>query len=230
MLTLAIDTSGPVGSIALFDDALCLEERPLQLGRQHGQSLIPELKQLLTDHQRQPGDCGLVAVSIGPGSFTGLRVGIVCAKTMAYATGCRIAGVETLLAIAHNSPIDVSHVTIVCDAQRGDVFLRHCRRGGTENWGAEGDIEIVAANQFAETLTPDAVLSGPGLEKLSELFQNRCRLLPAEFWQPRASRIARLGMERLDAGTTDTCWSVEPLYLRKSSAEDNWEKRRKMKC
>lgn len=229
MLTLAIDTSGPVGSIALFNDETCVEERALHLGKQHGQSLIPELKQLLADHQHSPRDCGLVSVSIGPGSFTGLRVGIVCAKTFAYAIGCQIAGVETLFAIAHNSPDDVSDITVLCDAQRGHVFVRRCRRIGDDRWQTDGEIEIISADQLAAVLAPQTVLTGPGLEKFNDLFQNRCRLLPEQCRQPRAAWIARIGLRRLEAGSSDDCWSLEPLYLRKSSAEDNWEKRRKMK-
>src|SRR5438552_3091101 len=99
-LTLAIETSGIVGSIALCSDGERIEERTLQLGRHHGQSLIPELRQLLEDHRRKPRDCDLIAVSIGPGSFTGLRVGVVCAKTLAYVTGSRVAAVDTFHAIA----------------------------------------------------------------------------------------------------------------------------------
>src|SRR5262245_22963627 len=112
MLTLAVETSGPVGSVALLDGEQCLDERVLELGRHHGQALVPEIGRLLAGQGRMPRDCALIAVSAGPGSFTGLRVGIVCAKTLAYAAGCRVAAVDTLLAIACNSPGEVAAVQV----------------------------------------------------------------------------------------------------------------------
>src|SRR5450759_3825007 len=99
MLTLAIETSGPLGSVALFESETVLGEQSLELGRQHGQSLIPTIRQLLTFYGKLPRDLELVAVSIGPGSYTGLRVGVVCAKTLAYAANSQLVAVDTLHAV-----------------------------------------------------------------------------------------------------------------------------------
>src|SRR5687768_2419931 len=105
MLVLSIETSGTGGSIALVDDRACLAERSLsQAGRRHARTLVFELKQLLAEREVAPGDLGAVAVSIGPGSFTGLRVGVVCAKTLAYAVSTKLVAVDTFLAIAAQSP------------------------------------------------------------------------------------------------------------------------------
>src|SRR5437016_3375486 len=140
MLTLAIETSGSVGSVAVLESTRVLGEQSLALGRQHGQSLVPTIRQLLSDCGKRARDCDLVAVSIGPGSFTGLRVGVVCAKTLAYAADCRLAAVDTLHAIACNSPPDVSTVEVLCDAHRGDLFTGRYTRNATGGWNPQEGI------------------------------------------------------------------------------------------
>lgn len=134
MLTLAIETSGPVGSLALLEGRNCLAERTLQLGTQHGQSLVPELRRMLVDLGKSPRDCELLAVSTGPGSFTGLRIGVVCAKTWAYATGCRLVAVDTHQAIAMNAPPEVAQVQVVSEAQGGDVYYSAFARSPEGAW------------------------------------------------------------------------------------------------
>ncbi|NQV27288.1 MAG: tRNA (adenosine(37)-N6)-threonylcarbamoyltransferase complex dimerization subunit type 1 TsaB [Rhodopirellula sp.] len=93
---LAVDTSGMCGTLALRCGGELLEERELeQTRRRHAQTLISEVQELLQAHHLAAADVGIVAVSQGPGSFTGLRVGIVFAKTLAYVTGCPIVAVDT---------------------------------------------------------------------------------------------------------------------------------------
>ena len=104
---LAVDTSGMCGTIALQRDGELLEERELeQSRRRHAQTLISEVQELLQDHELGSSTVEIVAVSHGPGSFTGLRVGIVFAKTFAYATGCSIVAVDTLQAVAESVASD----------------------------------------------------------------------------------------------------------------------------
>jgi len=224
MLTLAIETSGPVGSVAVFDSGKVLGEQTLELGRQHGQVLIPAIGRLLSDCGKSARDCNLVAVSVGPGSFTGLRVGVVCAKTLAYAAGCQLAAVNTLHAIACNSPANVSVVHVICDAQRGDVFVGKYIRNAGGDWLPEGHTSILSAASWITSLTPDDVISGPALEKLAEPLGGRCRMLAADCRIPHSVWIGRLGIRQIEAGLTSDLWSVEPLYLRRSSAELQWEK------
>jgi tRNA threonylcarbamoyl adenosine modification protein YeaZ len=101
MITLGIETSGRAGTIALVEGGAVVAERSLTAsGRRHARTLVPELGELLRNTGHTPTEVDVVAVSIGPGSFTGLRVGVVCAKTFAYATGCRIIGIDTFLAVA----------------------------------------------------------------------------------------------------------------------------------
>ncbi len=224
MLVLAIETSGPLGSAALLESDRVLAEHSLELGKKHAQSLIPTIRQALADCGRSPRDVGLTAVSIGPGSYTGLRVGVVCAKSFAYAVQCPLVAVDTLLAIACNSPSELARVDVIADALRGDLFAGHYERHATGQWIGSGEVRVVRAEDWAAELTDSCMVSGPGLEKFSALTAGRCPVLPAEFWVPSAANIARLGAQSLAAGRSADPWDIEPLYLRRSSAEVQWEK------
>jgi tRNA threonylcarbamoyladenosine biosynthesis protein TsaB len=224
MLTLAIETSGPLGSVALVESGRLLGEKKLALGRQHGQVLIPALGELLAGCSKRPRHCNLIAVSVGPGSFTGLRVGVVCAKTLAYAIGCPLAAVNTLHAIACNAPPDVSMVNVIGDAQRGELFTARFVRDRAADWVRQGDIQVLSAEDWAASLKGDAVVSGWALEKYGSLAERKCRILAPEFRVPQAATVARLGTRQAATGQTTDHWRLEPLYLRRSSAETQWEK------
>lgn len=224
MLTLGIETSGLAGSVALVEGGQCLDAAELSpAGRRHARTLVAELKFLLERAGCQPRDCRCVAVSIGPGSFTGLRVGVVCAKTFAYAVGCSVAAVDTLQAIAANAPAEATDVIAVMDALRGELFhARYVRRG--EEWQRQGEVRISPAVQVLAGLPAAARATGPGLERGAGALPPD-RLLPREYWQPLAEVVARLGERQVLAGRTDDVWSLQPFYLRRSAAEERLAER-----
>ena len=237
VLTLAIETSGRAGEVALARDGACLEERGLrQAGRRHAQSLVVEIDELLRAHGFAPQAVNLVAVSIGPGSFTGLRVGVVCAKTFAWATGAVLVAVDTFACIAENAVgVQASagleppeggtptRVFVIGDAQRGDLYLGEYIRDGSGAFVRAGPIHIVPAEEWCRSRSPADVVTGPGVEPYSDLLNGRCRVLPAEFREPRAAIVARLGERMLAAGETADPFTLEPFYLRKSAAEEKWD-------
>lgn len=224
MLTLAIETSGPLGSVALFESGSVLAEQSLELGVQHGQSLVPTIRQLLNSRGQTPRNLKLVAVSIGPGSYTGLRVGVVCAKTLAYVANCQLAAVDTLQAVACNSPADATMVEVICDAQRGDLFSGKYQSDSSGVWRPQDEIRQISAADWARQVKSTDTLSGPGLDKFAHLVEGRCHVLPSDFRRPQAVWVGRLGIEKQKLGHLANLWSVEPLYLRRSSAETQWEK------
>lgn len=230
VLILGIETSTFSGSIALLDACdvhtfehqdVHIDERSLDpTGRRHARTLVPEIQSMLTAAARTAGDIDLIAVGIGPGSFTGLRVGVVCAKTLAWAVGAKLVGIDTFLAIAVQSPADVDRVQVVGDGQRGDLYVGRYVRNSAGGWSRDGEIDIAPADEWLSGLAESDVVSGPGLERHAEAAAARCRVLPRDLWTPRASSIATLGAERAFTGTTDDIWSLEPFYLRKSGAEE----------
>lgn len=226
MITLGIETSGRQGSVALRRDGALLEERDLSReGQRHARTLVPELRRLLIDQSLAPQDVGTLAVSIGPGSFTGLRVGVVCAKKWAYATGARIVAVDTLLAVAQQAGDPVQQVQVVSDAQRNELFVGRFQRSPEGHWSRCGEIAIVAVEQWITALQPDDVVSGPGLEKLVDRLRDRCRMIPAGDRSPTAASVALLGEQASLAGHADDHWTLEPLYLRRSAAEEKADAR-----
>lgn len=225
MLTLAIETSGAAGSLALWAGDTLLGSRPLPMGSRHGQLLIPEIQGLLHDSGRTPRDCELIAVSVGPGSLTGLRVGVTCAKTWAYATGCRLVAVETHLAIAGNAPASVDRVQVVSEAQRGDLFVSRFVRDSSGAWEMPLPLASVKIADWLAGLSDDDTVAGPGLERILTDLTGRTRALERAAWVPTAVEIGRLGLARARAGVFSDPWTLEPLYLRRSSAEENWDLR-----
>lgn len=226
MITLGIETSGQQGSVALCRDGELLDERDLSRdGQRHARALVPELRELLSVNALTPQDVQTLAVSIGPGSFTGLRVGVVCAKTWAYATGSRLIAVDTLLAVAEQAGESAQRLQVVSDAQRNELFVAHCERTSEGVWIRHGEIAIVPAREWTAGLSADDVVSGPGLVKLAEHLSDRCRVLSPETWHPSARTIARLGERAARAGHSDDLWTLEPRYLRKSAAEEKAEAR-----
>ena len=223
MLTLTIDTSGLVGSLGLYHGQTRLEDRRLELGQRHGQTLIPEIHSLLERHQLRPQDVELLAVSVGPGSFTGLRVGIVCAKTWAYATGCKLAAIGTLEAVAAGTTVTGNRLHVIADAQRGDVFLQEFT-AESNRWKTDGPIRIVPVAEWSPTLT-GVLVSGPGIEKFGKEL-SQAQLAPDSTWHPQGVALAQLATEHAAQGKFADMWTLEPIYLRRSSAEDKWDLRK----
>lgn len=223
MLILALETSGFGGSIALLDDEHVLGERVLDAGRRHAQTLVPEIHSLLQEHHRKAAECELIAVSSGPGSFTGLRVGITCAKTMAYVTGAKLTAVPTFPCLAAGCPDDVNRVQVIMNAQRQELFVGHFERHSARSWCESRPLNIEKVAAWQEQLTADDAVTGPDLEALAETITSRCRVLAPEFWQPQARWVGRLGLQYLQAGQGVTCWDLQPLYVRKSAAEEKWD-------
>ncbi len=207
-----------------MDDGRLLAERLLTApGRKHAQMLTAETALLFRHTGRTPADCSGVAVSIGPGSFTGLRIGVVAAKTFAYAVGCRIAAVDTLQAIAEECPRDGPRLWVISDAQRGDLYVGEFHQpSGT--WRRDCPIAIQPARSWCSSRTVDDVVTGPGTARWQDELAGRCQVLPEHF-APRAATICRLGQRQIEAGGDADAWAIEPYYIRKSSAEEQWERR-----
>ncbi|MEZ6061138.1 MAG: tRNA (adenosine(37)-N6)-threonylcarbamoyltransferase complex dimerization subunit type 1 TsaB [Planctomycetaceae bacterium] len=220
-MMLAVETSGAEGSIALSDGQDLIEERLLQTtGRRHAQTLVAEVDGLLKEHSLSPSDIECVAVSAGPGSFTGLRVGVVFAKTFAWINDARLVAVDTLQAIAQRVPAEftASRVTVISDAQRGDVFVNDYE------WDADAAIRQPAGSVRIEPLAAvvscGTLVTGPGLTKFAAEFPSTALLANESLWQPRASAVAEIGRYLLQQSQFADPHTLEPLYIRRSYAEE----------
>jgi tRNA threonylcarbamoyladenosine biosynthesis protein TsaB len=230
-VTLGIETSGLAGLVALRRGGVLLEERELEhTRRRHAQTLILELQTLLRNHDVSPVDVDIVGVSHGPGSFTGLRVGIVVAKTFAFAADCRLVAVDTFAAIAEVADESVTSLSVVSDAQRRQLFVGEFVRNETSRlFERPSVISIADADAWCESLAdraaPHFAVAGPVLSRLQESIPTEVRQLPEPDWQPKAASVAAIADRLAAEGQFADPFDLEPFYLRKSSAEEKRDAR-----
>src|SRR5436190_2565135 len=130
---LAIETSARLGSLAIVEDGRVLAEDVFPHGLKHAAEIVVRIDRLCRDQRWAPDDLRELYVSAGPGSFTGLRIGITLAKTLAFATGASLVAVPTLRVLAANAPAEAQHVVLVLDAKRDQVFTARYERAA-DDW------------------------------------------------------------------------------------------------
>lgn len=224
MRILAIETSGRIGSVALIevegDATIVAAERRTPEGERTARSLLPTIQELLREQQWRPADVNLVCVTTGPGSFTGLRIGVVTAKTFAYATSARLVGVHTLAAIAAGVKTrGAAGLWTVLDAQRQELFVA-CFDGRDLVDQTVPPTEILSIPAWIERLTPGDVVSGPPLAKWREQLPDGIVVAEQSCWEPSAAIVGSLGAEILKRDGGVNPLELVPHYYRKSAAEE----------
>ncbi|HLH09397.1 MAG TPA: tRNA (adenosine(37)-N6)-threonylcarbamoyltransferase complex dimerization subunit type 1 TsaB [Terriglobales bacterium] len=220
MLLLAIDTSGRNGSVALArgDSAQTLEILELLplAGRMYSAQLIPQIKVALERHQLTKRELDAFAVASGPGSFTGLRVGLSTVKALAEVLQKPIAAVSVLQAAARLAGC-YGHVIVALDAGRQQVFAGDYEIHGNGEFSSRQEL-LLPLNDFLHSVSErSAVLATPDAS-VANAAQGR-GLSFQEIASPQADTIARLGLEQLRAGQSVAPEALEPNYLRPSDAE-----------
>ena len=227
MLTLAIDTATKVCAVGLCRDGQILAEYRINMGMTHSEGLMPQLEQLLTRTKITKNEIDLLAVSMGPGSFTGLRIGLASAEAMAYSWHKPICGVNTLKALAYNLPIDGYVLSPVLDAQKGNFYqaVYEWQQGKLIEHQA---IKVVNQEQLLENIavlgTP-ALLLGECQKIAADDLPAWCRKAPAHLCLPQAASVALLAEAEYDPDNNNDIFGLEPYYIRRSEAEELWEKR-----
>ncbi|MCI0464771.1 MAG: tRNA (adenosine(37)-N6)-threonylcarbamoyltransferase complex dimerization subunit type 1 TsaB [Gemmataceae bacterium] len=222
---LILETSLPAAQVALAQGSRLLGVRRLDEARRQARDLAPAVRELLNEQGWRPRDLHAVLVSRGPGSYTGLRVGVMSAKALAYATGCALLAVDTFAAIASQAPDDVLSLHVLADAQQDKIYIQWFRR---DTPGADFTpafpLTIQPVDEWLPWLGEGACVSGPGLRKYADQLSHLVRLVEEDRREPQPEALLRLGLARYLRGQRDDMWAVEPLYLRPSSAEEQWAK------
>ena len=225
MRILALDTSGFAGSVALLKGPRVLAEETLERQRRSAQTLAPAIARLLAGQRMEAREIGLVATTVGPGSFTGLRVGVTTAKTMAYVAGAEVVGLSTLEVVANQTPKEMladgpREVQAVLDAQRKELFVgRFQAEADSELRRLETD-RIVAIEAWLQSLRAGTLVTGSGLEKVIDRLPKEVVVVPPSHWEPRAATVGRLGWREYERGQRADVWKLMPVYLRPSYAEE----------
>jgi tRNA threonylcarbamoyladenosine biosynthesis protein TsaB len=223
---LILETSGRVGQVAVASGPILRAVRRLDEARRHARDLSPAVALLLTSQGWSPRDVHAVIVSRGPGSYTGLRVGIMSAKAFAYATGCALVAVDTFEVIARQAPTEATALHVIADAQQGKVYVQGLWREHEESgWSPLAPLEVRDLDTWLAERRPEAWVTGPGLRAYDPRLPASLTRVPPERWEPLPETLLDLGLARYRAGQRDDLWTLEPLYLRPSSAEEKWQAR-----
>ena len=229
MIVLGIETSTPQTSVALGTEREILAALELT-GRHRQDVVVPALERLLEWSGLELSAVGGVAVGLGPGLFTGLRVGVAAGKTLAQVLGVPIVGMPSLDALAFRVRYTPRLIAAVIDARRGEVFFAFYRTvpGGVVR---EGDYRVAPPGHLAaelEALGEEVLLVGNGAilyrRELEEV-GGRLEFTASAQAYPQASALVELAVPRFIREETDRLFDVVPLYLRRSDAEIAWDQR-----
>lgn len=220
---LLLETSSRVGWVAVTHGSEILGQRRLDESRRHARDLAPAVASLCAAQGWRVRDLDGVVVSIGPGSYTGLRVGLTSAKTLAYATGCVLLKVPTFRALVTQMPSEVGLVDLLADAQPPKLYVqRFIRRA--DGW-SEGELRVVEVEEWLGAVSPDVWVTGPGLAVVEPRLPPEIRAIREGGAELRPESLLKVGLDRWRRGETDDPWTLEPLYLRPSNAEEKWPER-----
>ncbi len=225
MKLLSVDTSSSSGSIAIVSDGRLVSLWSSGDVGRHAEWLLPSIDALLKSVGMTVNDIDRFAVATGPGSFTGLRIGVSVIKGLAWALGKPVTGVSTLRALALNLRYSAMPVVPILDARKKEVYAALYKSTGAEMEAVINDAAFSPAllieqvsGLLAEGVEP--VFLGEGLRVYGELLREAfpgALIAPESEWQVRASNIAELALPDVE-GTVDAALLV-PLYRRKSEAE-----------
>lgn len=221
MRILAIETTAFTGSLALAENDRVVAQSHLPTNSRSAQSLAPSIAELLSNHGWSVDSLQLIGVVQGPGSFTGLRVGITTAKSLAYATGAEVLGFDTLEILAAQAMPTSGVIHPVVDAQRNQLFTARFEwPEGTTFPTRQSPTAVSDLSPGMGELRPQDIVIGPVASKLAPQLAN---ILPPEnviACEPQASVAARLAWRDYQAGRRDDLWTLLPQYHRPSAAEE----------
>jgi len=225
---LALETSGDAGSVALGRGTELLATSSFEGPKMHAGDLVPTIDALCRRHRVQPDKIDAVFVSAGPGSFTGLRIGIAVARMLALSVGARLVGVPSLTVIAQNA-LDADPtppaVGVILDAKRGRTFAAAFQRGG-DRYEPQGEPAEVEPEVFLRSLPSGSGVIGTGVPLHREAVERSgVRILSAALFQPRAEIVYRLGSESAMSGNWTPPERLRPVYVRPPEAEEKWRMR-----
>jgi tRNA threonylcarbamoyladenosine biosynthesis protein TsaB len=225
---LALESASARASVALLRDGEPVAGRELSRGRPSSEALLPAVLALLAEAGLAPARLAAIAVSIGPGSFTGLRVGVATAKGLAFGREPRVVAVPTLAALAAKGAalLPTPQVVATLDARRGELFAAaHCGRDvlAPPRWGPL----VVAVEALAERLAAEVgpvLVAGEGAAPLEAALgtaaaAGRLRWLGPPAGAPDAAWVGRVGTALLARGCGVAAADLAPVYVRRAEAE-----------
>ncbi len=217
MTILAIDTSTDYLSLAIMRDGKVIARFHRKCAMRHSSTLIPMIDKLLKKARAKLRSIDCFCLSIGPGSFTGLRVGVAAVKGFALALNKPVVAVPTYDAIANNiftqkrMAGNGKEIAVIGDAKKEKIYAAIYRQDNGRFKNAGGYLLLKPSN-FVKMIKRPTIFAGDGINVCGGLLKDKIRL-PERLWYPRAGIIAKLGLEKLRRGKTVNPDNLAPLYI-----------------
>ena len=233
MLILAVDSSTDILGLALIDSGQLKGEYNLSLKRQHSEKLLPLMEQIFELLEIKPGDLDGAAVAVGPGSFTGLRIGITTAKMLGRIFSIPVKGISTLEVMAAGAEGD--YILPLLDARRKRVYYSFYQKSENHNESFLEEIKKAASTAISELPEILSEYKNKEITVVGEMTAEVRRVLEqnnflvkqaaAEKNFTRAAVLARLGQDYINSGQEDDIYQLKPAYLKQPQAEINWQQK-----
>lgn len=230
MYMLAIDSATPVVGLALLNDQKVMREEFMNYKRTHSETLMPGIDRVLHDCELTVSDLDVIAVTIGPGSFTGLRIGLAAAKGLSMACGKPLVGVSTLDVLAHNIVFSDNLVCPLLDARKQEVYTAFYSAVGDtprrltedmacspQEMASRARAAATAAGKRYITLLGDGFY--PYADYFRAFFREDLQVAPGPLMLPRAAALGSLAFTRALNNDFDDTFAIRPVYVRLSEAE-----------
>lgn len=231
MNILAIDASGLSGSVAYISDYKLVGEYYICHKLTHSQTIMPMIEHLRSMIGLDLEQVDAVAVTSGPGSFTGIRIGVATAKAMALALGVPIIGIPTLDVMANNMTFTDKLICPIMDARRNQVYTSLYRWKENTLQRVEEHLAISIDELLEKVAGEEVIFLGDGVDvmrsKITEQMGNKAHFAPSFLHMQRASVLAHLACQAYERGEMENADDFVPMYLRKSQAERELEEREK---
>lgn len=233
MKILSVESAALVASAAICDDDKLICEVFSNTAKTHSQTLMPMIDSVLVQSGTELSDIGLIAVSIGPGSFTGLRIGVSAVKGLSHAAKIPIVGISSLCSMAYNLPFCEHLISPIMDARRNQVY------NAVYEWENDTLNELTPPRAIGIDELLDELLQknrrvvflgdgvSPHKEHIKEKLGDMAVFAPASASLQRASSLAAPAQKLFDEGKATNCFELAPVYLRKSQAEREAEEKEK---
>ena len=222
-LVLALETATMCGSIAIVAEERCIAEFSLQTQKTHSRRLLAVVDWLFGETSLSWPDIDAIAVSLGPGSFTGLRIGLSTAKGLALASGKKMLGVGTLDGLAAQMFGTRQLICPVIDARKKEIYcgLYRCNQQGIPQ--QQGDYLVLKPEDLCEKIKEPVIFLGDGIATYGDVFVGHLgdlvTIAPMSSYFPRASTIGMLAADKWRNNEFLDTAGAEPIYIRPSEAE-----------
>ncbi len=223
MKVLGIDTSTSCGSVGLIDDESILSEYLLNIPVTHSERLLGTIELILKEARFALEDLDGWAISLGPGSFTGLRIGVSTVKGLALATQKPVAGVSTLDVLAYQISSTPYLICPILDAKKGEVYTAFYRYGERNDLKRQSAYRAIKPEDLMKDIQERTIFIGDGVKTYRDYLKKSLESLaifsPNSINFPHGSGVAKLGLELLRKGEYLDLANFTPLYVRPSEAE-----------